>query len=367
MLQSHPAPLLRRPLKLCLPRLFADVTVAGMAVMALMLWLPVMVQSLLSGGDPTQLVSSSKQTSAQHSMPDHSSHDSTGTLAVLLTAIPFTCAAVLTTTLGAVAQRTGRPLVYYFTPNFIGGTAFLVFPWVVHASRVAGFAMLTIALACGYASSPHPMTAITQIVAGTLAEQRATSSMAQPHGGTAADDAQGTALPLPMYNTVAMLGGFFGPWLLGVAVERLGGFSAGAVAMGVCMLSAGAAVFLLWRLHPPTAAAGRYVRCGGVPSSRCCTELAQQGREHAVAVDPCASSATVCRRPSDSAGRGKQTAAGSMGRLKLLKSSGALREQERLLPGGAADECVAHDAQLPARRDGGSPRVRLPRGKHAAL
>jgi hypothetical protein len=206
------------------------------------------------------------------------------------------------------------------------------------------------------------MTAITQIVAGTLKKQRVASSMSHRHGKTAAGDAQGTALALPMYNTVAMLGGFFGPWLLGVAVERLGGFSAGAVAMGVCMLSAGAAVFLLWCLHPSTAAAGRYVRCDNARALNCRTELARQGREHAT-VDACVADATgVCMRSSDSAGRGLQAAAGSTGRLKLPRSSGASREQEQLLSDSDVDECVAHDAQLPTRREGGSPRVRLPRG-----
>jgi hypothetical protein len=211
------------------------------------------------------------------------------------------------------------------------------------------------------------MTAITQIVAGTLKKQRVASSMPQRHGKTAAGDAQGTALALPMYNTVAMLGGFFGPWLLGVAVERLGGFSAGAVAMGVCMLSAGAAVFLLWCLHPSTAAAGRYVRCDSARALNCRTELARQGREHAT-VDACVADATgLCRRSSDGAGRDRRAAAGSMGRSKLPRSSGASTEQEQLLPGSYADECVAHGAHLPTRREGGSPRVRLLRGKHGSL
>lgn len=346
--------------------------IKSMAVMALMLWLPVMVQSLLSGGDPTQLVSS------QHSLAQHSSGDhGTGTLAVLLTAIPFTCAAVLTTSLGALAQRTGQPLVYYFTSNFFGGTAFALFPWVVHASRVAGFGMLTVALACGYASSPHPMAAITQIVAKKSAEPGVdpTDRLAgPPRHRTAPRDAQGTALALPLYNTVAMAGGFPGPWLLGIALERFGGFSAGAVAMGVCMLTAGMAVMMLWALHAPTAAAGRRACAEGSSSairtsgSGGCVELSQQRGMEASGVGVSSHVAGVCRRLSESGGRGKKTAAA---RLQLLKSSsGATTEQQQLLGRAdavAVDECLAHDAELPARRTGSSPRARLQRGKPASL
>jgi hypothetical protein len=341
--------------------------------MALMLWLPVMVQSLLSGGDPTQRVSNQHSSSAQHSSSDHG----TGTLAVLLTAIPFTCAAVLTTSLGALAQRTGQPLVYYFTSNFFGGTAFALFPWMVHASRVAGFGMLTVALACGYASSPHPMAAITQIVAKRSTEPgvHPTDRLAgPPRHRTAPRDAQGTALALPLYNTVAMAGGFPGPWLLGIAVERFGGFSAGAVAMGVCMLTAGMAVMLLWALHAPTAAAGRRacnensnsaIRTSGAGG---CVELSQQRGADATGAGVSSHVAGVCRRLSESGGRGKKTAAA---RLQLLKSSsGATAEQQQLLGRADAvgvDECLAHDAELPARLAGSSPRVRPQRGKPASL
>lgn len=343
-----------------------------MAVMALMLWLPVMVQSLLSGGDPTQLVTS------QHSSAQHSSGDKgAGTLAVLLTAIPFTCAAVLTTSLGALAQRTGQPLVYYFTSNFFGGTAFALFPWVVHASRVAGFGMLTVALACGYASSPHPMAAITQIVAKRSAGHGVNPTHTRasaPRPRAAPRDAQGTALALPLYNTVAMAGGFPGPWLLGVAVERLGGFSAGAVAMGACMLAAGTAVMLFWALHAPTAAAGRLV-CDDSSSARTsgaggsCVELSQQRGTEAAGVGLSAAVAGVCRRLSESGSRGKKAAA----RLQLLKSGGAATEQQQLLARddvvGAVgvEECLAHDVELPARRAGSSPRVRLQRGRPTSL
>lgn len=365
--------------------LAVDCFYAVVAVLALMLWLPVMVQSILSGGDPTQLViSNSKPSSAQHSTPHgHSGSDSTGTLAVLLTAIPFTCAAVLTTSLGALAQRTGRPLVYYFTPNFVGGTALFMFSWVVHRSRVGGFAMLTIALACGHASSPHPMTAITQIAAGKLTEPGSAGSSSQLLNKSAlrAIDAQGTALALPMYNTVAMLGGFFGPWLLGVAVERLGGFSAGAVAMGLCMLAAGLSVLLMWCLHEPTAAAGLYTHASYTsdslhsPSAAGCMELSQQGGSNARDAQSSAQGASN-RGLSSIGSRGRKVYAPGT-RLQLLRGNAASTEHEQLLHsgdggGGGGDEsvnaedCVAHDAELPVRRVGSSPRVRLQRGRPAS-
>jgi hypothetical protein len=354
--------------------------------MALMFWLPVMVNSLLSGGDPTQLAGSSHPGStAQHSTPGHSnSSDSTGALPVLLTAIPFTCAAVTTTTLGALAQRTGRPLVYNFVTNLVGGAAFLVFPWAVHANRVTGFIMLTVALACGYASSPHPVTAITQIVSNNLASQQVyhctpTASSVQPPSGSS-----GTALALPIYNTVAMLGGFFGPWLLGVAVECLGGFSAGSVAMGVCMVAAGVLVWLLLCLHAPTARAG-LLKTTYVGSSACqgmSTELTQQaGRRMEILSFRSGAGGSTASSPGDVGSGSLQGAGGKAVRVfggARRKVSHAVEDAEvehgRLLPsadtGLAAvdagvhdDSCVSHDSEVLLGCEGSSPRMRWNRSR----
>lgn len=339
--------------------------------MALMLWLPVMVNSLLSGGDPTQLAAhpSSYTTHTAHTAsPSHSDDDNTGTLAVLLTAIPFSCAAVLTTGLGAVAQHTGNPLVYNFVPNLIGGAAFLAFPWLVHANRVAGFVALSIALASGYASSPHPMAALSQITSQALAQQREAASLPGDSRGRAsasASDAQGIALALPMFNTIAMTGGFFGPWLLGVAIERLGGFGAGAVAMGVSMLASGVAVLLLWCLHAPTAAAGRK-SSGDVAgdssqhgSDASSTELMHQARREAST----GSDLVGVLRTGEARGMGRGLR-GSMRRKE--KEDDAAAEQEQLLRGvarvsGDAAEGVSRDADVLACREGSSPRVRFQR------
>jgi hypothetical protein len=338
--------------------------------MALMLWLPVMVNSLLSGGDPTQLAAhpASYTTHTAHATgPTHSNDDNTGTVAVLLTAIPFSCAAVLTTGLGALAQHTGNPLVYNFVPNLVGGVAFLAFPWLVHANRVAGFVALSIALASGYASSPHPMAALSQITAQALAKQRATSFPGDNRGRASASDAQGIALALPMFNTIAMTGGFFGPWLLGVAIERLGGFGAGAVAMGVSMLASGVAVLLLWCLHAPTAAAGRK-SSGDVAgdssqhgSDTSSTELMHQARRENSTSG--GSGLVGVLRTSEAGGIGRGLR-GSMRRKE--KEDDAAAEQEQLLRGvarGSEDgaEGVSRDADVLACREGSSPRVRFQR------
>lgn len=375
MATRHPA----QPTCLSLP--------AGMSVMALMLWLPVMVNSLISGGDPTQL----QALTAAHAVPhpptaahaggssgssSPGSGNSTGTLAVLLTAIPFTCAAVLTTALGALAQRTGHPLCYNFVPNLIGGVAFLAFPWVVHANRVAGFIALSVALASGYASSPHPMAALSRITAQVLAKQRAESPMGTSRGQ--AGDAQGIALALPMYNTVAMTGGFFGPWLLGVAIERLGGFSAGAVAMGVCMLAAGVAVLLLWCLHAPTAAAGAKQTSDTAAAaaaaaaadsshhgSESSTELAQQ--QQARREGSFAASLVGSLRTSEGGTMGRGLRGSLRRKVKDDDGDGEGSEQEQLLHVAAGGEDVAagvsSDVDVLACREGSSPRIRPQRGR----
>jgi hypothetical protein len=210
-----------------------------------MLFLPIMIQSLLSGGDPTQLVAASA---------DSHSSGSTGTLPVLLSAIPFTCAAVLTTALGAAAQRTGQPLVYYFSSACVGGAAFAAFPLLVRHSRVLGFCMLAVALAAGYASSPHLPAAITQLLAARAGQAAAEAGHERPGAASHQAEAQAacaSALALPLYNSVAMLGGFVGPWLLGILLERSGGFSSGAFVFGGCQLAAGGMILLLWWLQRP--------------------------------------------------------------------------------------------------------------------
>jgi MFS family permease len=195
---------------------------ADVANLGLMMWLPVMVQSLLSGADPMQLAGSSSSSSSSSS-EGGASPNNTGVSAVLLSAIPFTSAALAVTFFGHHAQRTGKPPLWYFiTFCWIGGVALVGFHWVVEWSRVIGFCCLILTLSCAFAASPHPPTVVAKLTIGPAA-----------------------ALALPLYNSVAMMGGFFGPALMGWFVQHLGGFGAATAVLGGSMVLSGFLALLL--------------------------------------------------------------------------------------------------------------------------
>lgn len=192
-----------------------------------MMWLPVMVHALLSGGDPlkmaTQQHPSNESSSSSHAATSEGSLAAdTGVMAVLLSAIPFSVAAVAVTLSGFAAQRTGRPLVFIIIPNFIGGISFICFHQVVTWSRTAGFMCLVITLSCAYVASPHAPTIIARLTAGPAA-----------------------AVAMPCFNSVAMLGGFIGPSIMGFLVQRLGGFTVASTVMGGSMIFAGCMAVVL--------------------------------------------------------------------------------------------------------------------------
>ena len=199
-----------------------------MANMALMAWLPIMVESLLSGGDPTQLAAAKATRGHAGAGVPGPAPGGTGAAAVLLAAAPRPAAAAATALAGAAVQRTGRPLLYLAAFNWAGGAAFVSFRWAVRASRAAGFACLVATLACAYAAAPSAPVVVATLTAGP--------------GGEA-------ALAMPLFNSIAMLGGFLGPSAMGVLTQRLGGdFGAATSLLGCCMLVAGAGAAALERV-----------------------------------------------------------------------------------------------------------------------
>ncbi|KAI8472493.1 MAG: major facilitator superfamily domain-containing protein [Monoraphidium minutum] len=194
-----------------------------MANMALMAWLPVMVEALLSGDDPTRIAAAKRGSST--AAEGGAAAGGTGAAAVLLSAIPFSCAAVASTAIGARMQRLGRPLRHAAALNLGGGASLFAFHWVVRASRPLGFACLAATLSCAYAAAPAGPILVAQLAA------------AGPGGGPGGGAA---ALALPLYNSAAMFGGFLGPAALGALAQRLGGdFGLATAALGGCMAAAG--------------------------------------------------------------------------------------------------------------------------------
>eukprot|EP00879_Flechtneria_rotunda_P027288 GHRR01029229.1.p1 GENE.GHRR01029229.1~~GHRR01029229.1.p1 ORF type:complete len:195 (+),score=56.38 GHRR01029229.1:105-689(+) len=176
------------------------------------MWLPAMVHLLLSGGDPTQLVTDS-----------HSSDKAdTGVAAVLLSAVPYSCAAAAVAFAGSHAQHTGKHLLYIVMTDLVGGMSIICFHWFVHLSRTLGFLCLVLTLSCAFAAAPHSLVVIGQLVLGP-----------------------GAAVALPCFNSMAMLGGFLGPAIMGYCVQHLGGVTAATIIMGCSMLLAGLLALLL--------------------------------------------------------------------------------------------------------------------------
>lgn len=182
-----------------------------------------MVQALLSGADPLQLAGNKGGTTG--GAQEGSADSNTGVTAVLLSAIPFTCAAAAITYSGHHAQRTGRPLWHIIVPCFIGGFAFMSFHWVVVWNGVLGFCCLVITSSCAFAASPHAPAVVAKLTVGPA-----------------------SVIALPCYNSVGMLGGFAGPSIMGFFVQHLGGFSAATAVMGGCMVLSGLLVLLLQRI-----------------------------------------------------------------------------------------------------------------------
>lgn len=199
-----------------------------MANMALMAWLPIMVEALLSGGDPTHIAAKGGAAGGGHAGEGPAgSARASGAAAALLSAIPFTCAAAMSAAAGAAVQRTGRPLLYLSVLNWAGGAAFMAFGWAVAASRALGFCCLVVTLSCAYAAAPSAPVVVARLTSG-------------PNGGA--------ALAMPLFNSVAMLGGFLGPSLMGVLTQRArGDIGAATAPLGACMFAAGVAAAALER------------------------------------------------------------------------------------------------------------------------
>lgn len=197
---------------------------ADMAVVGLMSWMPVIINAIISGTDVVAVP-----------MPHGSGHGGgaappTGTLAALLSAVPYTFAAGATALSGYTAQRTGQPLQLLNVCSLASSVALLLFPTALGVSRAVGFGCLIAAFAASAAASPHAPVLVAQLTAGPA-----------------------SVLALPAFNSVAMLGGVAGPPLVGYVVEARGGISGVGLAVriiGGCMLVSAALGFVLSLLWP---------------------------------------------------------------------------------------------------------------------
>jgi ACS family tartrate transporter-like MFS transporter len=174
--------------------LLAFILFAGQtASYGLTLWIPQIVKSL--SGLPTFEVS-------------------------MISALPYVAASIGMIVIGASSDRSGERLLHLAIPTAVGGLGFIASAYL--SSPVPSIIALAIA-AVGNTSTRGPFWALpTRFLTGTAAA-----------GGIA------------LINTVASIGGFVGPYAIGLVRKLTGGFAGGLVFLAVLMLLGAAAALLL--------------------------------------------------------------------------------------------------------------------------
>jgi ACS family tartrate transporter-like MFS transporter len=138
----------------------------------------------------------------------------------MLTALPYVAAAIGMVAIGASSDRTGERFLHIAIPSAIGGLGFIASAYM--ASPLPGLIALTVA-AVGDLGTRGPFWALpTRFLTGSAA-----------------------AAGIALINTMASLGGFVGPSMVGFVREYTGSFAGGLVFLAVLLLlAAGAAVAL---------------------------------------------------------------------------------------------------------------------------
>jgi MFS family permease len=189
-----------------------------MAAFAALFFCPLIVASLIGGGGGGGGGGGAPAASLAPSP--------TGALPVLLTAVPFGAAAAATYAWSGRAQEKGDPAWHAAVPFMAGGLLFALYPACAFLGAPAlAMASLTAGLVGAFCGGPLIVVLVT-----------------------AAAPPQATAVALPLFNSVGMVGGFLGPVLLGAIVDATpgGGYGAGAAAMGAALCAAGG---VLWALR----------------------------------------------------------------------------------------------------------------------
>lgn len=155
-------------------------------------------------------------------MPGGAGKSTSKLLPVILTCIPYTLAAVSCWGIAHSSQK--RKELYFHTalPAIVGGVFFVLFPFLSRVSMAAGFASLVL-VAVTAACSIGPKTAIVH---------RITAGSSQVIG-------------MPFYNSIIVLGGFAGPYITGIMVQKTGNFAGASLIFGVFLLIVGSLIIVL--------------------------------------------------------------------------------------------------------------------------
>ena len=140
----------------------------------------------------------------------------------MISALPYVAAAIGMVAIGASSDRTGERFLHIAIPCAIGGLGFV---------------------ASAYFTSPLPaMIALTVAAVGDLGTRGPFWSLPTRFlTGSAA------AAGIALINTMASLGGFVGPSMVGIVREYTGSFAGGLVFLAVLLLLAAGATLVLRR------------------------------------------------------------------------------------------------------------------------
>lgn len=146
-----------------------------------------------------------------------------GVAAVLLTAVPFICAAVCAVWLGHRSQQKKEKCRHVAIPYAIAAALFVLFPSIASLGGIHAFLCLTVAIAS--------LTAPNAIL-----NSLASSVSAGPS----------SAIALALYNAVGNVGGLVGPYMIGKVVKATGLYASALQALGVMVAVAAA---LAWHMR----------------------------------------------------------------------------------------------------------------------
>lgn len=147
-----------------------------------------------------------------------------GVAAVLLTAVPFICAASCAVWLGHRSQRRREKCKHVAVPYGLAALLFVMFPSIASLGGTWAFICLTLAIAS--------LTAPNAIL-----NSLASSVSAGPS----------SAIALALYNAIGNLGGLVGPWLIGRVVQATGLYASALQALGGMVAVAGALAWYMKR------------------------------------------------------------------------------------------------------------------------
>ncbi|GBF93030.1 hypothetical protein Rsub_05641 [Raphidocelis subcapitata] len=176
-------------------------------------WVPILISNLLNGTalSSATAVGGGKAKSVQ---------------ATLLSTVPFVTATFAVLANAWHSDRTRERTAHIAVPNLVGGVLLACFGAVARRSVAGGFAIITLSLACAFATQ-------------SVFVARAAAIM----------PASQTAISVGLLNAVcAGLGGFLGPVVTGAVVRQLHSFEFAALAMASVLLASSLILFgvLVW-------------------------------------------------------------------------------------------------------------------------